>query len=74
LESERFQSHTYDKRDGIIQNSFQVLLEHVVIYVGEVMWSGWIYEDLGVRGIFIEGQHWGDVDLRKGYLHIEGVD
>lgn len=82
LESERFQSRTYDKWDGIQQqttssssSSFvQVILEQVVIYVGEVLWSGWIFEDFGVRGLFLEGQHWGDVDLRKGYVtNLESV-
>jgi len=42
-----------------------------VILVGEVEWRGWIYcSDFGVRGLFIEGQHWREVDLRKGLVAV----
>ena len=63
LESERFQSRTGGKRDGII--NFDVR-ERVVIRVGEVVWTGWTFVDSGL-GLFIEGQNWGEVDLRTGY-------
>ena len=67
LESERFQSRTNGKRDGITSSFPGVFLEQVVIQVGEVTWFGWIYEDYGVIGLFIDGQqNWGDVNLRKG--------
>ena len=67
LESERFQSRVNGKRDGITSSFPGVFLEQVVIQVGEVTWFGWIYEDYGVTGLFIDGQqNWGDVNLRKG--------
>ena len=68
LEGERFQSRSSGKRDGIHSNALDVgvVRERVVINVGEVVWSGWIFEDSGL-GLFLEGQHWGEVDLRTGY-------
>jgi hypothetical protein len=67
LEGDRFQSQ-YIKRDGIDILSFNVVLERVVIFVGGVEWTGVVFDDFGSRGLFLQGQHWGDVDLRKGYL------
>jgi hypothetical protein len=55
------------KRDGIDILSFNVVLERVVIYVGGVEWNGVVFDDYGVKGLFLQGQHWAGVDLRKGY-------
>jgi hypothetical protein len=75
LEGDRFQSQ-YIKRDGIDILSFNVVLERVVIYVGGVEWNGVVFDDYGVKGLFLQGQHWADVDLRKGYcpLILESID
>jgi hypothetical protein len=38
---------------------------------GAISWTGWIFVDQnGTRGLFIEGQHWLGVDLRKGLVAI----
>lgn len=67
LEGERFQSHTYGKRDGTSSFiDFGVVLEYVMIWVGDVVWSGQIFDNNGVIGLLIEGQNWGEIDLRKG--------
>jgi len=58
------------KRDGIDILSFNVVLERVVIYVGGVEWNGVVFDDYGVKGLFLQGQHWAGVDLRKGLVAI----
>ena len=68
MESERFQSPYSGKWDGI---DYSAVVENVLILVGDVEWRGWIFgSDLGVHGLFIEGQHWQEVDLRKGLVAI----
>jgi hypothetical protein len=67
LEGDRFQSQ-YIKRDGIDILSFNVVLERVAIFVGGVEWTGIVFDDFGSRGLFLQGQHWADVDLRKGLI------
>ena len=38
---------------------------------GGISWNGWVFVDAnGSRGLFIEGQHWLGVDLRKGLVAI----
>jgi hypothetical protein len=73
LEGERFQSRLCDKRDGTSSSfiEFDVVMEHVMIWVGDVVWSGWVFNDKGVIGLLIEGQNWGELDLRKGYVLLE---
>jgi hypothetical protein len=72
LEGERFQSRICGKRDGISSFiDFDVILEHVVIWVGDVVWSGWVFDDKGAIGLLIEGQSWGELDLQKGYVLFE---
>lgn len=39
-----------------------------MICLAEVEWTGWVFDDFGSRGLFLQGNHWGHVDLRKGYL------
>jgi len=62
FESDSFQSRLNDKRDGIIIWEEEV----ITIYFGSYVWIGRIFEELGVKGLFLEGQDWEEVDLRKG--------
>jgi hypothetical protein len=69
LESERLQSQVKDKRDGIVADEFGVILEQVVIYIENVIWVGYVFDECGVKCLFIEGQDdWGDLDIQKGYV------
>jgi len=45
---------------------FTGVLQSVVICLAEVEWTGWVFEDYGTRSLFLQGNHWGHVDLRKG--------
>ena len=48
---------------------FSGVLASVVIRLADVEWTGWVFDDfVGSRGLFLQGNHWGHVDLRKGYL------
>jgi len=71
LESESLQSRRpYDKRDGIIDLlNVEHVFERVVVSVGGVEWTGWTFiNDTGSgKDLFLNGGHWVDVDLRKGY-------
>jgi len=43
--------------------------EVITIYFGSYVWVGKVFVELdGVKGLFLEGQHWGELDLRKGYV------
>lgn len=44
------------------------VLASVVIRLADVEWTGWVFDDFGTRSLFLQGNHWGHVDLRKGYL------
>jgi hypothetical protein len=73
LEGDRFQSQSCDgdKWDGIEICELGSLRERVVIDVGGISWYGRIFlEGNGMKGLFIEGQHWLGVDLRKGLVAI----
>jgi len=73
LEGDRFQSQSSDgdKWDGIEICDLGSLRERVVIDVGGISWHGRIFLDgNGMKGLFIEGQHWLGVDLRKGLVAI----
>ena len=73
MEGESFQSlYNSGKWDGIIDFSTSPAVEKVVILVGGVEWRGWVFwsDLLGVNGLFIEGQHWQEVDLRKGLVAV----
>jgi hypothetical protein len=62
LECERLQS-TWE---GIFE--FGVILERVTICSENLNWSGWVFEEFGVKGLFIEClEDWGVMDTRKGY-------
>ena len=54
------------KRDGI---SFD---ESVVIFVGDIVWSGWVFRSNLKRGLWIEGvREWpGEMDLRSGVVAV----
>ena len=53
--------------EGIMD--FSGVLASVVIRLADVEWTGWVFDDfVGSRGLFLQGNHWGHVDLRKGYL------
>ena len=75
LEGDSYQSRPLldTKRDGIL---FE---ESVVISVGDIVWSGWVFRESHSnsingnrkRGLWIEGvRDWGAVDLRKGVVAV----